>query len=86
PNTRYGVNVATIDINGDGIDEILTGQGQGGDSQIKVFDENGGLLINPFYALETSGAGVEVSASDLDGDGKDEIIAFTRDVFTLSNF
>jgi len=83
-NSRYGVNVAALDTNGDGIDEILTGQGEGGVPEIKLFDKDGKELMNSFWAFSRSGNGVEVSAADLDGDGKEEIITFTQDVFTLS--
>ncbi len=87
PAFRGGVNVAAADINGDGRDEIVTGPGKGGYTQIKAFDQNGAQLIAPFYAFDSSEKnGVEVSAADLDGDGVAEIVAFTRDVFTLSGY
>ncbi len=87
PSFRGGVNVAAADLDGDGIDEIITGPGKGGGPQVKVFDRNGALLNSGFFAYdEGSRDGVEVSAADLDGDGKDEIIAIGTDVFTLSLF
>lgn len=84
---RGGVNVATGDLDGDGDDEIITGAGEGGGPQIRVFSKEG-LLLNPgFFAYDESGRnGVEVSAGDLDGDGRDEIIGIGSDVFTLSLF
>lgn len=82
---RGGVNVAAIDTNADGTDEILTGPGKGGGPLVKLFDNNGTQLMGAFYAFSSSlKDGVEVSASDVDGDGKEDIIAFTNDVFTLS--
>lgn len=87
PAFRGGVNVSAADINGDGRDEIITGPGKGGYTQIKAFDLNGAQVITPFYAYDSSEKnGVEVSSADLDGDGIAEIIAFTRDVFTLSGY
>lgn len=87
PNFRGGVNVAAGDINGDGIDEIITGPGLGGTPEVKIFDNEGVQLIDSFWAFDTNtGKGVEVSTADLDGDGIDEIIGFTQDVFTLSIF
>ena len=87
PAFRGGVNVSAADINGDGHDEIITGPGKGGYTQIKAFDQNGTQVITPFYAFDSSEKnGVEVSSADLDGDGIAEIIAFTRDVFTLSSY
>lgn len=83
---RGGVHVAAADLDGDGVDEIVTGPGLGGAPEIRVYDKDGNLLEEPFWALDTNqGIGIEVSAADLDGDGVDEIIAFTQDVFTLSS-
>lgn len=81
---RGGVNVAAGDLGGDGIDEIITGPGYGGDPEVRVYNKDGELLYTPFYATETYGEGIEVSSADLDGDGMWEIIAFTQDVFTLA--
>ncbi|MBU4315193.1 VCBS repeat-containing protein [Patescibacteria group bacterium] len=86
-NFRGGVNVASGDVNGDGIDEIITGPGYGGLPEIKVWNNDGVQLTSPFLALESSAkVGVKVSTADLDNDGIDEIIAFTQDVFTFSNY
>ena len=82
---RGGVNVAVADINGDGVGEIVTGPGLGGSPEIRVYDKDGILLREPFLAVDTDDrTGIEVSAADLDGDGVDEIVTFTQDVFTLS--
>ncbi|MEA2065127.1 MAG: hypothetical protein U9O66_02420, partial [Patescibacteria group bacterium] len=43
-NFRGGVNVATGDIDGDGIDEIIAGAGNGGGSYIKIFNHRGSLI------------------------------------------
>ncbi|EKD47223.1 MAG: FG-GAP repeat protein [uncultured bacterium] len=86
-NFRGGVNVATGDLNGDGIDEIITGPGLGGAPEIKVWNNNREQLGSSFWGSDTnSWRGVEVSTADLDHDGTDEIIAFTQDVFTFSNY
>ncbi len=87
PNFRGGVNVAVGDLDGNGVDEIVTGPGKGGGPQIRVFNKDGVLLNPGFFAYAASGRdGVEVSVSDLDGDGKAEIIGIGTDVFTLSLF
>lgn len=86
-NFRGGVNVAAGDIDGDGVDEIITGPGKGGAPQIKIFDRKGQSKGASFFAFdEKSKTGVEVAGSDLDLDGKAEIIATTTNVFTLANY
>ncbi len=74
PSFRGGVDVATGDVNGDGVDEIITAAGVGGGPHIKVFNQSG-TLMNQFmaYAANFHG-GVNVAAADLDGDGKAEIV------------
>jgi len=79
---KWGVNVAAGDIDGDGIDEILTGAGPGGvfGAHVRAFDHDGGTGVSPvpgasFFAFQTPRYGVRVSAGDLDGDGTDEILA-----------
>jgi hypothetical protein len=87
PGFRGGVNVAGGDVDGDGVDEIITGPGQGGGAHVKVFDKNGKIDGPEFMAFDSSlREGVEVAATDMDGDGKVEIIATTTNVFTLAGF
>ncbi len=78
---RFGVNVAAGDIDGDGIDEIITGAGPGEifGAHVRAFDYDGGPSVvavpgSSFFAFETSRHGVRVSAGDLDRDGRDEIL------------
>jgi hypothetical protein len=73
-NFRGGVNLASGDVDGDGLDEIITGMGRGGNSTIKVFDALG-KLKNEFIGLEyTDGRGLQVFSNDFDGDGVDEVL------------
>ena len=82
---RGGVNVAVGDVDGDGVDEIVTGPGAGGQPHIKIFNKKGILEWENFFAFDqTLRDGVEVAVSDMDGDGEFEIIGTTRDVFTIS--
>ncbi|HVE94456.1 MAG TPA: Calx-beta domain-containing protein [Acidimicrobiales bacterium] len=82
PGFGGGVSVAAADLDGDGIDEIITGAGPGGGPHVRVFgidsDDQGNIEI-----LETDGfygapaefrGGVNVAAASLDADNKAEIV------------
>lgn len=74
PNFQGGIDVATGDVDGDSIDEIITSTGPGAGPHVRVIKMNGQVLAE-FYAFDpTFKGGVRVAAGDLDGDGKDEII------------
>ena len=80
-NFKGGVNLATGDFNGDGRAEIVTGPGQGGGPQIRIFDYQGNVLKN-FFAYELSyHGGVRVSVSDLNEDGNLEILTGIKNLY-----
>jgi hypothetical protein len=81
PEFRGGVSVATADLNGDGVAEIITGAGGGGGPLVKVFDARTGeerfsVLAAPEDARNgahvtaaTDAAGNVVVTADPDGAG-----------------
>jgi hypothetical protein len=74
-NFAGGVRVATGDVNGDGTPDIVTAPGAGGGPHVKVFDGVTGQLLTEFMAYTPSfTGGVYVAASDVNGDGKADII------------
>ena len=76
PSFRNGVNVATGDVNGDGVDDIVAGAGVGGGPAVEVFDGATGAQLYSFFAYESSfRGGVIVAVGDVNGDGFDDIIA-----------
>ena len=74
PTFSGGLTVATGDVNGDGVPDVIVGAGEGGGPRVEVFDGTDGSLLADFYAFDQGfTGGVSVSAADFDQDGRAEI-------------
>jgi len=83
PSFKGGVFVSIAHFDKSGYGKILTSPGQGGSPLIRMFDGKARLLHPGFMAFSTANkGGVRVLATDVDGDGIDEILATTTKVFT----
>ncbi|MDD5040514.1 MAG: glycosyl hydrolase [Patescibacteria group bacterium] len=82
PNFRGGINVTTIDMDGDGKDEIVTGP-QWGAPHVQIFKirPNEVKRLSPgFYAFNIDyRGGVQVAGVDTDGNGEKELIVGVGD-------
>jgi hypothetical protein len=75
PGSQGGVRVATGDIDGDGIADIITGPGPGAGPIVRVFAGSNGARVRDFFAFEPAQtSGVFVAGGDVTGDGRDDII------------
>jgi hypothetical protein len=75
-DTRFigGVDLAAGDVDGDGIDEIITAPGPTGGPHVRIFKSDG-TPVGGFMAYDSQfRGGIRVAAADMDGDKKAEII------------
>ncbi len=79
-----GVSVGMGDVDGDGSVEIVTGTGFGAAPHVRLFDKKGAAKRSFYAFAQSSRGGVRVTIADTDGDGKNEILAMSNDVFTLA--
>ena len=69
-----GIRIATGDLTGDQVDEIVTAPGWSIIAQIQVYTQSGDLLTSFQPYGPTFENGVQVAVADVDGDGLSDII------------
>ena len=76
-NFRGGIYLAVGDCDGDGIDNVITGAGQGGAPHVVVYDSQF-HPVQSYFAFgpnsTSSRNGVRVGCMDFDGDGRIELL------------
>ena len=73
PGFEGGVRVASADVDGDGVADVIMGQGLGG-AQVRIFSGATATEIASFTAFVNFTGGVYVAAGDVNGDGRADLI------------
>jgi len=75
PGNPGGARVATADLTGDGIPDIVAGAGPGGAPRVIAYDGNTGVVLFDFLAFEDSfTGGMFLAAGDFDADGLADLV------------
>jgi hypothetical protein len=76
PTYQDGVRVAVGDVNGDGRPEIVTAPGNGGFTELKVFDGRSFQQLKTILPFKDAAwwAGAYVATGDTNGDGRAEVV------------
>ncbi|MBX9583397.1 MAG: trypsin-like serine protease [Gemmataceae bacterium] len=78
PGFNGGVSVASGDVTGDGIADLVVGAGPSGGPRVAVFNGLDGSPIYDFFGYEASfRGGVNVSAADFNADGVADLVLGT---------
>ncbi len=75
PGFTGGVYVAVADVNGDGKADIITGAGEGGGADVRVFDGASGQQVAALMPYDPNfRGGVRVAAADFNRDGDADVV------------
>lgn len=74
PGYTGEIRVATGDLNGDGIADVVTAVGGSGPAHVMAFDGVDGSLLRSIIAFPGYLGGVSVAVGDVDGDGSGDIV------------
>lgn len=70
-----GINVAVCDLNGNGVNEIVTAPQRGGGPHVRVFTNAGNAMGTGTFVYDKSfRSGVNLACGDLTGDGRAELV------------
>jgi extracellular elastinolytic metalloproteinase len=73
PSVTGGVRVASADVTGDGVPDLIAGTGPGSVAELRVLDGVTGQLVFSARPFDNFTGGMFVAAGDMDGDGRAEI-------------
>jgi len=74
-NSRTGINVAAVDVDGDGKDEIAVAQEQNGQAWVKVYRYNNDkTVLGEWNAFDSAQCGASIAMGDVDADNRAEVI------------
>ena len=75
PTFEGGVHVAAADVNGDGMNDVVTGAVVSTGARVRAFSGADGSVIADFIVSGSAfDNGIKVAAADISGDGKAEVV------------
>ena len=75
PDFKGSINLAVVDVNGNGVPDTLAGAGVGGSPRVMIFDGSDNRVLADFFAFDPSfRGGVSIAGDDVNGDGRGDVI------------